>query len=74
MDTKKTPKNVRKPNMHYLSIEDVNKIIGEAKKIPRAITIWVKHGRHAGEYRSVSADLETDDLREVILYLKSQPF
>ena len=55
-------------------IDDRPKIIEEAKKIPRAITIWVKHGRHAGEYRSVSADLETDDLREVILYLKSQPF
>ncbi|OGD84144.1 hypothetical protein A2165_02830 [Candidatus Curtissbacteria bacterium RBG_13_40_7] len=51
-------------------IDDRPKLIEEAKKLPRATTIWIKHGRHAQEFETANADLETADLQEVIRYLK----
>ena len=55
----------------YIVIDDRPSVIEEAKRsLSDAVTVWVKIGDYANRKQTVGADLETDDLKEVLAFLR----
>lgn len=52
-------------------IDDLTEVLNEAKKILHdPVIIWIKYGRHTQGHEIVGADFETENLKDVIAYLK----